>query len=100
MGSCVGYVGSSIYYWHTTEASAMQAFEAFPQLMMLHLIRNYRTFGFEKVPMETEEDKRVFRGRLERELRLRCLLMAAWHTARPTIDVSWIGCGFVGVGWC
>lgn len=56
--------------------------------MMLHLAKNYRTFGFEKVPMVTQEDKRVFRERIDRELRLRCLMMAAWHTARGSIDVS------------
>ena len=78
----------------------MKAFDTHPQLMMLNLIRNYRTLDFEKVPFETEEDRKAFRGRLERELRLRCLLMAAWHSARPTIDVcSWFHLSF-GVADC
>lgn len=38
--------------------------------------------------METDEDKRAFQERLRRELRLRCLMMAAWHSARSNIDVS------------
>lgn len=38
--------------------------------------------------MRTEEDVRGFRERLGSELKLRCLLMAAWHSARPSIDVS------------
>ena len=100
VGSSVGYVGSTIYYWNTTQESALQAFESYPQLMMLHLIRNYRTLGFEKVPMETDEDKRAFQERLRREMRLRCLLMAAWHSARSNIDVSCFSLGLVGEGRC
>lgn len=65
----------------------MNAFDSYPQLMMLHLVRNYQTLGFDKIPMQTEDDKKAFQTRLQRELRLRCLMMAAWHTAAPAIDV-------------
>lgn len=66
----------------------MKAFDDFPELMMLHLIRNYRTQGFDKIPIKTSKDRLAFRSRLQNELSLRCLLMAAWHTAAPAIEVS------------
>ena len=88
VGSCCGFIASTIYYWRTTHVLAMTSFDQFPQLMMHHLIRNYRNCGFEKVKMKTEHDKEAFKGRLEGNLGLRCQLMAAWHTAAPAIDVS------------
>ena len=70
--------------------SALHAFDNYPQLMLLHLMRNYRNMGFERVRMESEEDREAFRLRLRSSLKLRCLLMSAWHTAAPAIEVSWL----------
>ncbi|KAF2482655.1 hypothetical protein BDY17DRAFT_298913 [Neohortaea acidophila] len=86
IGSCIGFVSSAIFYWRSAQALAMKAFDDFPELMMLHLIRNYRTQGFDKIPIKTSKDRLAFRSRLQNELSLRCLLMAAWHTAAPAIE--------------
>ena len=66
----------------------MVAFDNYPELMLLHLQRNYRNKGFERVRMESKEDKVVFKRRLESELQLRSMLMSSWHTAMPAIEVS------------
>lgn len=87
-GSCIGYVASTVFFWRSTEALAMKAYDDYPQLMMLHLFRNYRTMGFDRVPVRTAEERGEFRRKVQGSLALRCLLMAAWHTASPAIEVS------------
>ena len=67
---------------------ALSAFETYPKLMMLHLASNYATYGFEKIRMETEEDKVRFRQRLSSSLTMRCFMLSSYHTAAPAIDVS------------
>ncbi|KAK3678654.1 hypothetical protein LTR37_021470 [Vermiconidia calcicola] len=71
--------------------NAMIAFDKYPRMMLLHLVRNYPEYGFEKVRMESDKDKIEFQRRLQRELKLRCLLMASWHTAAPAIEQELIG---------
>ena len=88
IGSCIGFLASTWFYWSTTVSAALSAFDTYPELMMLHLIRNYRTNGFERINVNSKDERRMFRGRLDRELNLRCLLIAAYHTAMPAIDVS------------
>lgn len=74
-----------------TESTA--AYRNFPTLMLLHLRRNFPWYGFERYRVEQGGD----RGRRElarfdkefnREWKLRCLMMSAFQTAGPAIDVS------------
>lgn len=88
IGSCIGYVLSSLFYFRLTMEQAMAAFDTYPRLMMLHLASNYTTYGFEKIRMETEEDKTKFQMRLRSSLTLRCFMLSSYHTAAPAIDVS------------
>ena len=67
---------------------ALTAFETYPKLMMLHLATNYTTYGFEKILMETDEDKIKMRQRLRSSLTMRCFMLASYHTAAPAIDVG------------
>ena len=69
----------------------MTAFETYPKLMMLHLSSNYTTYGFEKIRMDTEEDKVSMRQRLRSSLTMRCFMLSSYHTAAPAIDVSCLG---------
>jgi hypothetical protein len=72
---------------------AMTAFEMYPKLMMLHLASNYTTYGFEKIGMETEEDKVRMRQRLKSSLTMRCFMLSSYHTAATAIDVSCLTTG-------
>lgn len=87
IGSCVGFVASTMVYWNTTLLNAYVALDAYPTLMRLHLIRNYRTHGFERLRLETRDDVRAFREKLAGDLSLRCILMSAWQTAGSAIEV-------------
>jgi hypothetical protein len=69
---------------------AMSAFETYPKLMMLHMASNYTTYGFEKIRMETEEDKVKFRQRLTSSLTMRCFMVASYHSAASAIDVNFL----------
>ena len=69
----------------------MAAFDTYPRLMMLHMASNYTTYGFEKLRMETEQDKVAFQRRLDGSLMLRCFMLSSYHTAAPAIDVSYVG---------
>lgn len=96
IGSCIGYIASTIFYWRTTVATALIAFDDHPELMYLHLIRNYPQFGFQRVKMDSPEAQAEFRQRLRggdiEGLKLRCFMMASWHTAAPSIEVSLRDC--------
>jgi hypothetical protein len=87
IGSCVGYMLSTIFYWKTTMQTSLVAFDQYPELLLLHMVKNYPGDGFERVQMATLEDKEAFKVRLGKSLRLRCLLMASWHTAAGGIEV-------------
>ena len=69
---------------------ALAAFDTYPRLMMLHMAANYTTYGFERVRVETVEEKVAFQRRLRGSLMLRCFLLSSYHTAAPAIDVSYI----------
>ena len=84
----MGYVLASIYYLRTSMQEALSAFELYPKLMVMHMAHNYTTYGFERIRMESEEDKVKFRERLRRSLAMRCFMLASYHTAAPAIDVS------------
>lgn len=71
-----------------TMEQALAAFDMYPKLMMLHLAHNYTTYGFERVRMDSEEDKVSFQAKLRASLTLRCFLLSSYHTAAPAIDVS------------
>lgn len=86
----MGYVLAAIYTFRVTMEQAMSAFETYPKLMMLHMASNYTTYGFEKIRMETEEDKVKFRQRLRSSLTMRCFIMASYHSAAPAIDVNFL----------
>ncbi|KAK5164754.1 uncharacterized protein LTR77_009417 [Saxophila tyrrhenica] len=88
VGSSLGYVAATILYWRTAMQSALVAFDDHPQLLHLHLVRNYPNAGFQRLRMEREEERARFRERLGRDLMLRCYLMSSWHTAAPAIEVS------------
>jgi hypothetical protein len=88
VGSCIGYVLASLFYFRITMEQALAAFDTYPRLMMLHMASNYTTYGFEKLRMETEQDKVAFQRRLNGSLMLRCFLLSSYHTAAPAIDVS------------
>lgn len=68
------------------------AYRNFPTLMLLHLRRNFPTFGFEhyRVDMGGERatrDMERFDARFRGEYRIRCLMMSAYQTAGPAIEV-------------
>lgn len=91
IGSCIGYVASVIFYWRTAMTTALTAFDDHPELMYLHLIRNYPTIGFQRVKMDSPEAQAEFRQKLRgngiESLKLRCFMMSSWHTAAPGIEV-------------
>jgi hypothetical protein len=91
VGSCVGFVASVIHYWHTSIRASMMAFDDHPELMYLHLLRNYPDHGLQRVKMDQPEVQANFRRRLRgpgmEGLTLRCYMMASWHTAAPAIEV-------------
>ena len=69
--------------------AALSAFELYPKLMVMHMANNYMNNGFERIRMESEEDKGKFRERLRTSLTLRCFMLSSYHTAAPAIDVSY-----------
>lgn len=71
----------------------MAAYRNYPTLMLLHLRRNFPTFGFERYRFEQrgERGRREmdrFDERVRAEWKLRCLMMSAYQTAGPAIEVS------------
>ena len=72
-----------------TVRNAMVALEQYPQLMLLHLVRNFRTYGGLKgVRLETEDDVTRFRERAKGSIILTTMLAVAWQTAGPAIEVG------------
>lgn len=56
--------------------------------MHLHLLRNFRTHAYYRsVTLETNEEVRVFQERMKAGFLGRSMLMAAWQTAAPVIEV-------------
>ena len=92
-GSCFGFCLGTLYYWKHTMSESVAAYRHFPTLMLLHLRRNFPTFGFENYRVEAggERGRRElerFDRRFEREWSVRCLMMSAYQTAGPAIEVS------------
>lgn len=77
---------------------ALSAFELYPKLMVMHMANNYMNYGFERIRMDSEEDKVKFRERMKTSLTLRCFMLASYHTAAPAIDVSHLIPESEGVG--
>lgn len=74
-------------------SESVAAYRTFPTLMLLHLRRNFPTFGFERYRVEAggEAGRRElerFDRRFWREWSARCLMMSALQTASPAIEVS------------
>lgn len=74
-------------------SESMAAYRNYPTLMLLHLRKNFPMFGFERYRYEQggargrrEMDK--FDERVKAEWKLRCLLMSAYQTAGPALEVS------------
>ena len=93
IGSCIGFVLGTGYYWHHTMASSAAAYRNFPTLMVLHLRRNFPTFGFERYRVDASGDRgrrelRRFDERWKTDWTLRCLMMSAFMTAEPGIEVG------------
>lgn len=98
IGSCVGYVLASLYYLRTSMQEALSAFELYPKLMIMHMAHNYTTYGFDRIRMESEADKVLFRERLRTSLTMRCFMLSSYHTAAPAIDVGSSSVRTVGSG--
>ncbi|KAK3054716.1 hypothetical protein LTR09_004445 [Extremus antarcticus] len=61
IGSCVGYIASAIFYWRTAMETALIAFDDHPELLHLHLVKNYPNIGFQKLRLGDREGREAFK---------------------------------------
>ncbi|KAJ4359770.1 uncharacterized protein N0V89_000326 [Didymosphaeria variabile] len=86
IGSSVGWIAAAIYGWRTSVAHSLIAFDNYPKLMLMHMIRSFRLMGLERVKLDSPEEVARFRSRLVNEIMYKSMLVGAYETAAPLID--------------
>jgi hypothetical protein len=88
VGSSIGWIAAAIYGWHTSVAHSLIAYDQYPKLMLIHMMRSFRLMGLERVKLDSPDAIAKFRHRLVTDLRYKSMLVGAYETAAPLIDVS------------
>lgn len=87
IGSSIGWIAAAMYGWRTSVAHSLLAYDQYPKLMLTHMIRSFRLMGLERVQLDSSEDVARFRHKLVHDLRYKSMLVGAYETAAPLIDV-------------
>jgi hypothetical protein len=84
--SCLGYVGAAVYYFKGQFSQAFLAFDQYPELMRLHLVMNFPLERFEAMKIDSKS-RLMERKKIVDSWKLTSMLMSAYQTASPAIDV-------------
>jgi hypothetical protein len=87
IGSSIGWIAAAMYGWRTSVAHSLLAYDQYPKLMLSHMVRSFRLMGLERVKLDSPEDVARFRHKLVNDLRYKSMLVAAYETPAPLIDV-------------
>ena len=85
-GSCIGFVGASIFFYKSQVEQAFMAFDDYPELLRLHMVMNFPLQRFQQMnlhPNHRQQERRKLQG----SLALTSMLVSAYQTAGPSIDV-------------
>ena len=84
VGSSLGFVLGTFRWYRHSLLQSLLVLDAYPALMRLHLHANFPLKRFNHLPLRDCRSDR-FRGRWIMEN----MLVVAWLTAGPALDVSW-----------
>ncbi|EME38403.1 hypothetical protein DOTSEDRAFT_29451 [Dothistroma septosporum NZE10] len=68
IGSSIAWIMASVYGWQVSPRHALVAFDSYPNLMVMHMIRSSRLMGLERVRLDTPEKIQEFWGRIMRQV--------------------------------
>ncbi|KAI9147137.1 hypothetical protein HJFPF1_13169 [Paramyrothecium foliicola] len=81
-GSCVGFIGGSIYYYRMAMMQALQALEDQPRLLQMHLVWNFPHMGFQRLSRD-----QLTRGYWQNGSAIRhSVLVAAYQSASSDLE--------------
>lgn len=87
IGSCIGYMASTFYFYRMQVQQSFGAFEQYPELMKLHLIMNFPLMRYQQMSLRPGLIERE-KARIRKSWHLTSMLASAYQTARPSIEVS------------
>ena len=82
LASSFGFVLGSFRWYHSSTSQALLCLDAYPRLMQLHLDANYPSKRFRQWPAE-----RMKLRTFQNSWILKSMLVVAWLTAQPALDV-------------
>jgi hypothetical protein len=86
-GSCFGFVVGTIGYYKACSRQSLLAFMRYPDLIRHHIFIDFGMHGVEKASRFWEKDSQNVVEAVKSDLGLQSILVAAWHSAVPAIEV-------------
>lgn len=80
---CGGFIFGAINFYRDAVQKALISLERYPRLIQLHLDENFPWKGWDRCSREE-----LTRERFKRSWVLRSMLVCAWLTSQPALDVS------------
>ena len=89
-GSCVGFVMGSIGYYRTCARQSLIAFLKYPDLLRHHIAIDFGMHGVDKASQFWGTDVQRTMSEIQSDISLQGMLVAAWHSAVPAIEVGFV----------
>jgi hypothetical protein len=86
-GSCLGFILGTVGYYRTCHQQSLIAFIKYPDLLKHHIIIDFGMHGVDKVSRFWGKDSENILQDVKSDISLRGMLIAAWHSAVPAIEV-------------
>jgi hypothetical protein len=86
-GSCIGFVLGAIGYYRTCCRQSLIAFAKYPELLKHHILIDFGMRGVDKVSRFWGRDVQNILEDVKSDVALQGMLIAAWHSAAPSIEV-------------
>ena len=82
-GSCAGFILGTTSWYYDALSKSMLSLDRYPSMLRLHLDANFPTRFFRRQPLSVFSSERFRTSRV-----LQSMLVVAWLTAQPALDVS------------
>lgn len=86
-GSCIGFVLGSIGYYRTCCKQSLIAFAKYPELLRHHILIDFGMRGVDQASRFWGKDVQKTLEDVKSDVALQGMLIAAWHSAVPSIEV-------------
>lgn len=87
-GSCLGFIIGTVGYFRSSYQQSVLAFVRYPQLIRHYLWAEFGARGVHQFQQFHDEDVNQTVGVVNRSIVLQGMLISAWHSAIPAIEVS------------